>query len=290
MGVFVRYVTILAAMLLLAVAAAQPAAGAMGDPDVAALQVGLQQRGLYEGTIDGVPGSATGQAVRSLQQQAGVAVDGMAGPKTVRALGRYARHRLGRRAMHFGHRGWDVAALQFLLAWHGFPSARIDGHFGPRVETAVRRYQRWAGLAVDGIAGAATVESLRSKPAALRVELSWPVASPVTDRFGPRGDRFHTGLDFPARSGAPVRAARAGRVVLAGATAGGYGYLVKLAHGRGVVSWYAHLSRVDVVAGQWVERGARVGLVGSTGHSTGPHLHFEVRLRGAAVDPLPALG
>jgi peptidoglycan hydrolase-like protein with peptidoglycan-binding domain len=261
----------------------------MGDPDVAALQVGLAARGLYSGPVDGVAGPGTGEAVRSLQQRAGVAVDGEPGPRTLRALGGYARHRLGSRPIHLGHRGWDVAALQFLLAWHGFPSGRLDGHFGVRVDAALRRYQRWAELGADGIAGPATLAVLRSAHPRLRLALAWPVAAPVGDSFGPRGDRFHTGIDVPAASGTAVRAARAGRVVFAGATIGGYGNLVQIAHGRGVVSWYAHLARVDVRAGRQVEAGMRVGLVGSTGHSTGPHLHFEVRLRGAAVDPLPAL-
>jgi murein DD-endopeptidase MepM/ murein hydrolase activator NlpD len=71
---------------------------------------------------------------------------------------------------------------------------------------------------------------------------------------------------------------------------GGWGYLVSIAHGNGVRTMYAHLSRIDVRVGARVGAGHQIGLVGSTGHSTGPHLHFEVRVRGAAVDPLPAFG
>jgi murein DD-endopeptidase MepM/ murein hydrolase activator NlpD len=191
--------------------------------------------------------------------------------------------------MHRGHRGWDVAALQFLLAWHGFPSGQLDGRFGARVEAALLRYQLWAGFGADGIAGPTTLAALRSAPPRLRLALAWPVAAPVGDVFGPRDNRFHPGIDLPAEAGAPVTAARGGRVVFAGPSIGGYGNLVEIAHGHGVVSWYAHLSRVDVAVDQRVEVGERVGLVGSTGESTGPHLHFEVRLRDAAVDPLPAL-
>ena len=75
----------------------------------------------------------------------------------------------------------------------------------------------------------------------------------------------------------------------AGWDPGGYGKLVVLSHGVGVTSWYAHLSRIRVRRGACVAAGARIGAVGSTGVSTGPHLHFEVRLRGAAVDPAGSL-
>jgi peptidoglycan hydrolase-like protein with peptidoglycan-binding domain len=274
--------------LLTALAATGPAAAA-GDPDVAALQVALRHRGLYPATIDGVEGPATAHAVRALQRRAGLAVDGIVGAATRHALGRYGRPQLGKRLLSAGARGWDVAELQFLLAWHGFPSGVLDGRYGPRLEAAVRRLQRWAGLVADGIAGPSTIAVLGSPPPRLRIGLAWPVAAPVGDGFGPRGARFHPGLDLPAPTGTPVSAARAGRVVFAGPTSGGWGNLVKVGHGRGVVSWYAHLSRVDVAVGQRVQAGSRVGLVGSTGFSTGPHLHFEVRIRGAAVDPLPAL-
>jgi murein DD-endopeptidase MepM/ murein hydrolase activator NlpD len=71
---------------------------------------------------------------------------------------------------------------------------------------------------------------------------------------------------------------------------GGWGYLVSIAHGNGIRTMYAHLSRIDVRVGARVAAGHQIGLVGSTGHSTGPHLHFEVRVRGAPVDPLPAFG
>ena len=109
------------------------------------------------------------------------------------------------------------------------------------------------------------------------------------DPFGPRGNRFHPGIDFPAPYGAPVHAAASGLVVHAGWDSGGYGYLVTLAHRHGVRTMYAHLSRVRVHLGQWIRVGARLGNVGATGEATGPHLHFEVRVRGAAVNPLPAL-
>ena len=84
-------------------------------------------------------------------------------------------------------------------------------------------------------------------------------------------------------------AALSGRVTYAGWHDGGFGYLVVVAHGRGVRTWYAHLAQIDVRRGQPVRTGTPVGQVGATGAVTGPHLHFEVHYRGAAVDPLTAL-
>jgi murein DD-endopeptidase MepM/ murein hydrolase activator NlpD len=121
------------------------------------------------------------------------------------------------------------------------------------------------------------------------IPLAWPLRAAVGDAFGPRGTGFHPGLDLRAPTGTRVGAAAAGRVVFAGYDAGGYGNLVEVAHGNGVVTMYAHLSRISVRLGAAVAAGTRVGRVGSTGEATGPHLHFEVRVRGAAVDPRSAL-
>ena len=87
-----------------------------------------------------------------------------------------------------------------------------------------------------------------------------------------------------------MHAARAGRVAFAAWSSGGYGWLIVVDHGSGVTSWYAHLSRLEVAAGQQVAAGSLIGRVGASGHATGPHLHFEVRVRDAATDPLTALG
>jgi murein DD-endopeptidase MepM/ murein hydrolase activator NlpD len=101
--------------------------------------------------------------------------------------------------------------------------------------------------------------------------------------------RFHTGIDYPAPMGTPVVAARDGVVSAVGPLAG-YGNVVELSHGQGVSTLYAHLSQILVEPGRRVTRGTTVGLVGRTGDATGPHLHFELRLRGAAIDPAGALG
>jgi peptidoglycan hydrolase-like protein with peptidoglycan-binding domain len=267
-----------------------PGAWAAGNPDVAALQVGLRQRGFYGGTVDGVLGPVTISAVRRLQRRARLAVDGVPGPRTKQALGRFGRKpRLGGRMLAPGSRGWDVAALQFAMAAHGFPSGRLDGLFGASTGMALRRFQGWVGLQADGVAGPAVVAALRAAPPSCPISLASPVATAYTDVFGPRGNRFHTGIDYPAQSGSSVFAAASGRVTFAGFSLGGWGNLVTISHGGGTRTMYAHLSRVGVRVGQYVQSGRRIGRIGSSGNSTGPHLHFEVRVRGAAVDPMTGL-
>ena len=269
---------------------AAPATAAASDPGVAALQVALKAKRLYTGPIDGVAGAATETAVRALQRKKGLAVDGVFGPATRAALGRFGRHTLGSRDLRLGAVGWDVAALQFLLAQRGFASGDFDGRFGPRLDNAVRRFQRATRVPVDGVAGAATLRALRRSVAGqVRASFVAPVAVTPTDGFGARGGRFHTGLDYPAPTGTPVVAVRDGRVTYAGWHGGGWGNLVGIAHGDGVRTMYAHLSHVAVRVGQRVAQGTTIGAVGSSGHSTGPHLHFEVRVRGAAVDPRSVL-
>lgn len=268
---------------------AAPAAHAAGRPAVAALQVTLRHHHVYRGPVDGVLGPRTTTAVMRFQRKHGLTPDGVAGPKTRRAFGRFARHVLGSRPLAPGMSGWDVAELQFALAWHGFPNAAIDGGFGPHVERALKKFQRWWHLGADGVAGPATFRALRTLVPRCPIALAWPLRAPVGSPFGPRGTGFHPGLDLTAGTGTPVGAAAPGRVIFAAYDAGGYGTLVEVAHGGGVVSMYAHLSSVSVRVGQTVTTGTRVGRVGSSGEATGPHLHFEVRLRGAAVDPLPSL-
>jgi len=184
-----------------------------------------------------------------------------------------------------GARGWDVAALQFLLGTHGFPSGAMDGGLGPGTDAALRRFQAWSGLAADGAAGPATRARLRRPPPTSPLRFALPVSAPIGDRFGPRGNAFHTGIDFPVSSGTPIAAAGRGCVSFAGPSVGGYGKLVVIQHRLGMTSWYAHLSAITVSRGACVVAGDRIGRAGATGHATGPHLHFETRLRGAAVAP-----
>ena len=155
-------------MFCLAALALAGFAGAGGNPEIAALQVGLRERGLYRGTVDGVLGPGTERAVLRFQRRAGLSADGVPGPRTRKALGRYGKRApLGGRSLLAGMRGWDVAALQFALAWHGFPSGSFDGHFGSRTQAALLGFQRWAGITPDGVAGPG-----RSPPSEARAPLA----------------------------------------------------------------------------------------------------------------------
>ena len=118
--------------------------------------------------------------------------------------------------------------------------------------------------------------------------LIWPCDGVVVSGFGMRWGRMHEGIDIGCAYGTPNRAAASGTVIYAG-WLGGYGNLVVVDHGSGLSTAYAHASSILVGVGQTVSQGQTVSLVGSTGHSTGPHLHFEVRVNGVAVDPLPYL-
>jgi murein DD-endopeptidase MepM/ murein hydrolase activator NlpD len=115
--------------------------------------------------------------------------------------------------------------------------------------------------------------------------LIWPVNGPVTSPFGYRWGRLHAGIDIAVPYGTPIHAAAAGTVVLAGWT-GGYGNYTCIDHGGGLATCYAHQSSYAVSGGAQVGQGQVIGYVGNTGHSFGPHLHFEVRINGTPVDPL----
>ncbi len=276
-------------LLVLTATSASARQTTTGSPDVAALQVALRAANAYSGIVDGLQGPETTAALVAFQERAGLVPDGIAGPRTRRALGPLGTPELGARPLAAGATGWDVAELQFQLAWHGFPSGPFDGAFGSRLEAAVRRFQRFARLPSIGVAGPRTIAALARPLPASPLRLRGPVEAPLGDGFGPRGNAFHTGFDFVAPRGTAVGSARAGRVTWAGPR-GSFGQAVVIAHGSGVRTLYAHLSRVDVVVSERVAAGEQIGLVGSTGRSTGPHLHFEVRLRGAAVDPFGAFG
>lgn len=114
--------------------------------------------------------------------------------------------------------------------------------------------------------------------------LLWPASGQLSSPFGLRGAGFHPGMDICNRVGTPIHAAKPG-VVLSAGWAGGYGNAVDIDHGHGVVTRYGHCSSVLVQAGQSVQAGERIGLMGSTGFSTGPHVHFEVRIHGRPVNP-----
>jgi len=125
-----------------------------------------------------------------------------------------------------------------------------------------------------------------------RGAMLWPIYGAITSRYGYRqlwisGSNFHSGLDIDGETGDPIRAAVGGKVNFAG-WQGGYGYLVVVEDGL-TEYYYAHASELLVIEGQWVEAGEIIARIGSTGNSTGSHLHFEIRVDGDPVDPLPIL-
>ena len=114
--------------------------------------------------------------------------------------------------------------------------------------------------------------------------LIWPARGPVTSEYGQRWGRLHAGIDIGGGTGAPIWAAQAGTVIFSGVQ-NGYGQTIIIDHGGGLTTLYAHQSRRIAPDGQRVSRGQTIGLVGSTGHSTGSHLHFETRENGSPVNP-----
>ena len=119
--------------------------------------------------------------------------------------------------------------------------------------------------------------------------MRWPASGPVTSGFGYRWGRLHAGIDIGAGTGAPIRAAKDGVVIFSGSQ-GGYGNVVIIDHGGGLTTLYAHMSRRAASDGADVNGGELIGYVGSTGQSTGPHLHFETRVNGSPQNPMRYLG
>jgi len=148
------------------------------------------------------------------------------------------------------------------------------------------------GLLAQSAALGATIRSAQSNGATDSTPSSsgliWPVSGPVTSGFGVRWGRMHEGIDIGAASGTPIHAAAGGTVIWAG-WLGGYGNLVVIDHHNSLATAYGHQSAIATAVGASVSQGQVIGYVGSTGHSTGPHLHFEVRVNGSPVDPLAYL-
>ncbi|NBV50662.1 M23 family metallopeptidase [bacterium] len=137
---------------------------------------------------------------------------------------------------------------------------------------------------------ARTETALQGEPLAYELDqarFSWPLnTSAVSSLYGPRWGRTHEGIDLAAPTGTPVKSARGGKVIYAENGISGYGKMVVIRHSPNFATVYAHLSRIGVRVGDFVERGKVIGRVGMTGRATSPHLHFEIRHRRVAVDPL----
>jgi murein DD-endopeptidase MepM/ murein hydrolase activator NlpD len=129
-----------------------------------------------------------------------------------------------------------------------------------------------------------------SKTGVTNIGFAWPTAGTLTSRYGRRWGKMHQGIDIAGPVGTPINAAADGVVIAAGWSSGGYGNLVEVRHSDGTTTRYGHNSRLSVGVGQTVRQGQQIAEMGSTGHSTGSHLHFEIRPYGAgAVNPIAYL-
>ncbi len=180
------------------------------------------------------------------------------------------------------------------------PVATLDGQETLVSEDAARTLEKLAWLDVqtaqmsDSFAVLAVLVKQRAETLAGGVPAMWPVRGLVTSTFGMRSDPYdgaramHTGIDIQARYGTPIGVTAGGEVLVAGQDPG-YGSLVVVDHGRGVQTWYGHLSSIYVREGQRVRRGQAIGALGASGRATGAHLHYEVREDGVPVDPVSYL-
>jgi murein DD-endopeptidase MepM/ murein hydrolase activator NlpD len=153
----------------------------------------------------------------------------------------------------------------------------------------IQAYEAQQASAAAAAARANGSSTFSAPPPASGGQCRWPVAGRVTSEYGYRWGRLHAGIDVAAPSGTPIGAAIAGTVIYSGWQSG-YGYVVIISHGGGLSTLYGHQSRLGVSLGQVVGQGQIIGYVGSTGHSTGPHVHFETRYSGVARNPRGCLG
>jgi murein DD-endopeptidase MepM/ murein hydrolase activator NlpD len=153
----------------------------------------------------------------------------------------------------------------------------------------IQAYEAQQAAAAAAAARANGSSTFSAPPPVSGGQCRWPVAGRVTSEYGYRWGRLHAGIDIAAPSGTPIGAAIAGTVIYSGWQSG-YGNVVIISHGGGLSTLYGHQSRLGVSLGQVVGQGQIIGYVGSTGHSTGPHVHFETRYGGVARNPRGCLG
>lgn len=183
----------------------------------------------------------------------------------------------------------DSSGLQSVWEWQRMPlweaAQTVQRSAFPM---AYAQYEALATELVKRLAGETEgCEDLAPGPWQLPVRSMYTLTSSFGPRISPttRGADFHTGQDFAAPAGTPALAVSQGEVVFTGWN-DGYGNLVRIRHANGVETWYGHLSEIGVRVGHWVSKGDPVGAVGSTGNSTGPHLHLEVRVDDKPTDPM----
>jgi murein DD-endopeptidase MepM/ murein hydrolase activator NlpD len=165
----------------------------------------------------------------------------------------------------------------------------------PRREARVRALiaRRWFGAllfaALLSACGSAARYRIPPGDRIERIRLHPPVAGTISSGFGARAGNRHEGIDILAPEGAEVSAASQGRVEYSGSRKRGYGNVVILDHGDGITTLYGHLATIRVQSGETVPAGAVIGTIGRSGNATTYHLHFELRVDGEAVDPVPYL-
>ena len=201
----------------------------------------------------------------------------------VEALTRYADRRAAKAEEAIRTLGLDPRTVGAESTAMGGPfealGSEADGSLDPRFERLGLSLARMSALE----------RGLEAIPQVMPADINM-----ISSGFGPRRDpinggaAMHRGLDFRGPTGAPIHAAATGRVSFVGVKSG-YGKVVEISHGRGLVTRYAHMSRFNTRVGAEVPAGAVIGAIGNTGRSTGPHLHFEVRIDGRAVNPRPFL-
>ena len=172
-------------------------------------------------------------------------------------------------------------------------SGTHDGQGGPRIQPNIQNVSE----ALDNIEKnmaqrKQSLEELHQQIAVKQAELAvtpsiWPTSGDISSPYGLRwnGTDFHPGIDIANDMGTPIVATADGRVTAAGWNSGGYGNMVDIDHGNGIMTRYGHAAQVVVSIGQQVKRGQVIAYMGSTGFSTGPHVHYEIRINGQAVNP-----
>ena len=182
-----------------------------------------------------------------------------------------------------------MAPVVLILAGLWLSTQAVAGRLGARL---LSYRQGLDVLNLSAVAGSITSGPINSAVTPITAGYRWPVPGPVTSERGMRWGRMHDGIDIAPPAGTPVVAANNGTVsrVASIAQSGGYGNHVEVTHPDGLVTTYSHLATVAARQGQAVMRGQVVGTVGNTGNSTGPHLHFEVRRGGAAINPRSVIG
>ena len=188
----------------------------------------------------------------------------------------------------------EVAMTYGVMRYHPAAFDQMDSAATPE-DAFDRSVEQYSFLKRNAAAIAVSADGLRLLPASAFADSSytpsiWPVLGRITDGFGERLDpfsgegAFHTGVDVGTDYGAPVHVTADGMVLDAGEHSG-YGRVVIVDHGFGLTTWYAHLSSYAVIAGTRVKRGEVIGYTGISGRSTGPHVHYEVRMNNAPVNP-----